>query len=353
MEKSRDNNFNIIRLLAAIMVMSGHMAYIMGGDRPILLGQEVHALGVKLFFLIGGYLITKSFESEPSVRKYIIKRFFRIWPPLVVAVLVTALFIAPIFSSYSLKEYYSNPSVLLYCVRNIMFFPVFSLPGVFENNPYPNAVNGSLWSLPIEVFMYIMVPIVVLTIFKKKLKQNFIMMFIFTSVFCIAQILHLRFFLDKHLIIYGSDLAQAMDLIPFYMIGMLFTFEDMKRYLNIQAAIILLILCSSIKTSMELEYLIIYTVFPYVIFSVALIKLPFFGRKFPSKRFEISYGLFLFGFPIQQCVQCWVMSNNITMTFFAELLISLLLTGILAYFMHNLVEDKCNKLSKMILRKIN
>ena len=51
--EKRDNNFNIIRFVAAIMVMAGHMAYIGGYTLPTLWGEGIQALGVKIFFLIG------------------------------------------------------------------------------------------------------------------------------------------------------------------------------------------------------------------------------------------------------------------------------------------------------------
>ena len=75
---SRENNFNIIRFMAAIMVMAGHMAYIGGYSLPILWGQGIQSLGVKIFFLIGGYLISKSWLSDPNPLRYSIKRIFRI-----------------------------------------------------------------------------------------------------------------------------------------------------------------------------------------------------------------------------------------------------------------------------------
>ena len=67
---SRENNFNIIRFMAAIMVMAGHMAYIGGYSLPILWGQGIQSLGVKIFFLIGGYLISKSWLSDPNPLRY-------------------------------------------------------------------------------------------------------------------------------------------------------------------------------------------------------------------------------------------------------------------------------------------
>ena len=351
-ENNRENNFNIIRLLAAFMVISGHMGHIMGTGRPVLMGQEVHTLGVKIFFLIGGYLITKSYESDHSIVKYAIKRFFRIWPPLVVSVLITALFIAPFFSTYSISDYYKDPLLVYHCVRNIMLYPIFALPGVYTNNPLPNTVNGSLWSLPVEVMMYVWVPIIVLIVFGKKEKINFILMLFITAISCVMQIMHVLYFQNVHLIIYGSDLAQAMDLIPFYLIGMLFTFKYLKKYLNIQVAVLLLIICSSITVPFEYGYLLTYTVFPYIVFSIAFAKNPFFGSKIPTRKWEISYGLFLFGFPIQQSVESLVIENNIQLDFIVELLISLSLTVVLAFLLHNFIEENVVRLSKVLINKI-
>lgn len=78
--EKRDNNFNIIRFVAAIMVMAGHMAYIGGYTLPTLWGEGIQALGVKIFFLIGGFLIAKSWESDSNPVRYMTKRVFRIFP---------------------------------------------------------------------------------------------------------------------------------------------------------------------------------------------------------------------------------------------------------------------------------
>lgn len=61
----RENNFAALRLIAALMVISGHMGYIVGSSIPTLFGRQIQSLGVYIFFLIGGYLITKSWMSDP------------------------------------------------------------------------------------------------------------------------------------------------------------------------------------------------------------------------------------------------------------------------------------------------
>ena len=84
MEKTdHRNNFNVLRLLAAYMVIVGHMYVLMGHAPEIILGSFVHEIGVFIFFLVGGYLITKSYLSDSNVVRYGIKRIFRIFPALI------------------------------------------------------------------------------------------------------------------------------------------------------------------------------------------------------------------------------------------------------------------------------
>ena len=180
--EKRDNNFNIIRFVAAIMVMAGHMAYIGGYTLPTLWGEGIQALGVKIFFLIGGFLIAKSWESDSNPVRYMTKRVFRIFPALIAFTLVAAYVIGPILSTLTINEYFQSPLVRNY-LRNILLFPAYSLPGVFETNPYPNAVNGSLWTLPIEFAMYILVPIILILAGKKKEKRY---SFAFVSVITVV-----------------------------------------------------------------------------------------------------------------------------------------------------------------------
>ena len=62
----RDNNFTMIRFIATIFVFAGHMGFIRGGEPPFLAGFFLHEIGVGILFLIGGYLITQSWLSDPD-----------------------------------------------------------------------------------------------------------------------------------------------------------------------------------------------------------------------------------------------------------------------------------------------
>lgn len=264
----RTNNFNIIRLMAAFMVMAGHMGYILGSNIPMLWGQGVQSVGVKIFFLLGGYFISRSWMSDPCLQRYGIKRIFRIFPPLIVYVLLATFIIGPLLSELTVKEYFVNPQTYIY-LKNILLYPIYALPGVFVTNPYPNAVNGSLWTLPVEIFLYILIPIVISGLcIKSKEKKSFEMIGILTVLICLFQIVHLLVFPEWRLVIWGTDVAQAFTLIPYYFLGMLFNFPWMKKILNLQAAVILALVYTCLNLSAAFSELILYLVLPYLIFSV-------------------------------------------------------------------------------------
>ena len=95
--------------------MAGHMAYIGGYTLPTLWGEGIQALGVKIFFLIGGFLIAKSWESDSNPVRYMTKRVFRIFPALIAFTLVAAYVIGPILSTLTINEYFQSPLLEIIC----------------------------------------------------------------------------------------------------------------------------------------------------------------------------------------------------------------------------------------------
>jgi len=153
----KDNNLNLLRLIAAFMVLYAHSFAFYGNSPPVFLGLTSYGgLGIDIFFIISGYLIVKSWDSTPSAINFLSKRALRIFPALVVVVLMSMLVLGPIFTTLSIGEYFAHPQFLPH-LKNIILSPVFYLPGVLEHARVPNAVNGSLWSLPVEFFMYVVV----------------------------------------------------------------------------------------------------------------------------------------------------------------------------------------------------
>ena len=255
-----NNNFSIIRLSAAYFVLAGHMYALLNNAPPMFLFNSVQRLGIIIFFIIGGYLITKSWMRDTNYIRYLIKRVLRIVPPLVVFVLLAACVVGPIISSLSIKEYFNHISFKLY-FKNIIFSPHYSLPGVFESNLYPNAVNGSLWSLPVEMFMYLIIPI----IYELGKKKKGLIHFIITVFICALSVYQLAYYPEWRLVVWGTDIAQALSIMPFYFIGSFFATIELKpNYLNLQIAIIIVFVFSGIiirssilNHTLEYNYLLI------------------------------------------------------------------------------------------------
>lgn len=156
----RDNNLNLIRMVAATAVLVSHAF-------PISLGAEArqpltaatgHSLGslsVYVFFVISGFLIAQSFDRSSSVRRFVSARFLRLIPGLFVSVTLVALVMGPLATTLPLQDYFSDRTTWMSILRNTaMAWPEYTLPGVFETNPYPT-VQGSIWTLFHEALCYV------------------------------------------------------------------------------------------------------------------------------------------------------------------------------------------------------
>ena len=163
---SRDNNFDALRLIAAISVIFSHSFLIAQGTQnhePLiwLTGRQsiLGLAGVFVFFTISGYLVTQSWERTESASRYLLKRCLRIFPGIVVALVLSAFVLAPIVTTLPLAEYFARPEPYRYVASNAMLsVKVHELPGVlFVDNPVGLEINGSLWTLRYEFMMYLMV----------------------------------------------------------------------------------------------------------------------------------------------------------------------------------------------------
>ena len=151
---SRSNNFDALRLVAALLVIWGHQFAIMGRSVPLFWHNEPGAVGVVLFFAISGYLVTISWLADPHLLRFAARRALRIWPGLIAAVLLCVGVLGPLVSTLPAAEYWSHSLTRGY-FANMWLDTRYALPGVFDSNPFPSSVNGPLWTIPLEVTCYV------------------------------------------------------------------------------------------------------------------------------------------------------------------------------------------------------
>ena len=158
----RDNNFNLVRLLAAGCVLLSHSWPLSGTPgEPFerFANFSLGHFGVDIFFVVSGFLVTGSLFARGTLRSFVRARSLRIFPALTASAFGAALVIGPLVTRLPLATYLVSPLTWLYALLNCTTWPwgvVWQLPGVFAGNPGGDAVNGALWSLPWELTMYAM-----------------------------------------------------------------------------------------------------------------------------------------------------------------------------------------------------
>lgn len=344
----RENNFGVIRLLGALVVIIGHMYTLVGQAVPSILWNTVNSLGVAIFFCIGGYLITLSWLREPNFIRYMVKRVFRIFPLLIVCVLITVFVLGPLLTDLSVGEYFSHPLTWAY-LKNMALNINYALPGVFTDNIIANSVNGSIWCLPVELVLYVVIPIYISIGSCMPEKVRNVYYWIAAAAVCILGAVWTTWFYDTHYVFYNMDFSQAILIVPYYFVGSLVAVCKLEKYLNLQIASIAVILGAGFNfLPAPFVYIAAYILIPYVILSIALAEKPVFAKL---NNLDISYGMFLFSFVIQQIlVQVWV-RQGWELNVYVLMILSILLSIMVGFAGEKLVEKPMGKLCKKILAR--
>lgn len=353
--EGRNNNFGTLHLIAAMFVLYGHQCAMLSQGAPRILGCEIHAVGVKLIFLISGYLITKSLLSEKKdgwagCKIYMIKRIGRLYPEYIFCLLITVFFFGPLFSPLSMMDYLTNKSWMRYFFCNLGLFPIYDLGGIFLDNPYAGAVNGSLWTMPVEVFMYAVLLLFGL-VCKKSKRRNFIYG-ILTIVVVYASLVRFSFCPEARYVLYGTDWISALNVMPYILVGGLFYVFDFRKILNVQYALAFVLLANMIPMNTAfVRELVSLLVLSYVVFSLGLSSEQ--NLKLRRLKSEYAYGIYLWGFVIQQSVvQVLVVRNGLAGDILPIFCISAIITYLLAAFSYEVIYSPCGELCRKWIKKI-
>jgi peptidoglycan/LPS O-acetylase OafA/YrhL len=160
-EGRSENNFDMLRLVAALIVLFGHSFDLTARLEPLAQINEIGwgSVGVLIFFSISGFLVARSWDYAPRLGAFTLKRALRLLPALIVVLVLSAVILGPLASSLSPGAYFSDPATKSYVLDNALLQTNYVLPGVFVHTIYPNAVNGSLYTLPVEVKAYLLLAI--------------------------------------------------------------------------------------------------------------------------------------------------------------------------------------------------
>ena len=282
------DNFAWLRHAAALLVLWAHSYALSlhGGREPLSRlsgGFDAGRFAVYLFFAISGFLLAVSLQRNDSLPRNAWHRFLRIYPAYAVCLAVCVFGFGAAFTRLPLADYFVDAETWSYFVRNALPISMQShLPGVFERHPFPNVVNASLWSLGWEIRWYAYFGVLALLgLFRRRA------LFTVFALVLTALTVH-----DKGLP--QPDAADSTVFTPLFLLAALAALWRDRLPLSWRALAALTLLTVLLAHTRFVGSLLIVTCI-YLVLCVAY-RLP----PLPPPKADWSYGLFLYGAPVQQ-----------------------------------------------------
>lgn len=302
-EKSADhlcNNFNLLRLILASLVIFSHAPVLLDGDetreplRSIFHTLTLGEIAVDGFFLLSGYLIVKSWVSDPDPLNFLKKRILRIYPGFILASLISAFVVGPLGAA-DVVQYFAQFPTIGY-LKTVVLLRIPEVPRVFAGNPHP-AVNGSMWTIAFEFLCYLLV-LGMGTVGALKSRV------VWGVCTCIAlALLALRGF---HAVMPGGIHLEheSFRLVPiFFLGGCYYFYRDRIVFKHAVAACLAVVFCAAMYDARIAEFgAVVAGSYLLFFFALARIRALAWFNRLP----DVSYGVYLYAWPVKKLLIWYV-----------------------------------------------
>jgi peptidoglycan/LPS O-acetylase OafA/YrhL len=340
--ESRSNNLNAMRLALATMVMFSHsfaLSYGAKGVEPLAAftrRQETFgSLAVDLFFAISGMLITASWFHSKSMADFLMRRILRIYPGFIVALGFSGALTWLCCPDFRQKLGHGLRWLQLLLTDAVNLDSLSAAwPGTFAHNPFPGYSNGSLWTIPKEFNCYLLVALIGLfCLYKRRI-------WILMAAIAVSLLYAWEFFFVTPAPFDSQSNPQnsSFRFFAYFLVGMLFwLFRDKIRFTWPLALVCAgaLLVASRFPPFFSLAFLPMGT---YLALYAGLTK-PVRVTRW-TEATDISYGIYLYAFPVQQFVAMFPQMRSATL----NLLTSVPTTVVLAFLSWTLVEHRFLKM---------
>ncbi len=332
---NRPAGFDYMRLVLATSVILVHGFAVTGSkahEFSMWSGPDRGIIGLILptFFALSGFLVTGSLERNKSLASFLGLRVIRLIPALAFEVIISAFVLGTIFTQYSLSSYFGSPTFRAYFL-NIVGDIHFYLPGVFSHNPDVPRVNEQLWTIPWELKCYL--ALAALAVFGIANRRRLLLW-----GFLSAQVLVILYIIRHP---YYDPVFPGKILVGCFLAGVLaFKYRD-----RIPASILL----AACAAALTIAGLLVPDAYYFISLPVAYLAC-YLGTLNPRRTWivssgDYSYGLYLYGFPIQQAFTAlgsWTYNPAL------DLCVALPVTFIVAWTSWHFVERPALRLKRCI-----
>lgn len=328
-----NNSLNALRLMMAVLVIVAHSWWLTGlGPGPAVAGGQLGSWAVVVFFGISGYLITRSRLTATPAR-FFLARFLRIMPGLAACLLVVAFIFAPLSAALGRRTYDAGAAAE-YVVRHISLIgtqlgetPIGdTLSGVTGADRW----NSPLWTLFWEVFCYLIVGLLAFT--KRELFRAAVVLLFVASTVCLV----LQVFAHGSS---GDVWTPILAPMTTFLAGsLLFLFRD---HVSAGHAAVWMAL-GTLAVSFMAGNFIAFCHLPLAYLIIRFGASPVLHRV--GSKFDISYGMYIYGWPVQQLLVLAGLHTVVPLGVFA--LVSVAATAPVAWLSFVLVERPAQRLGK-------
>ena len=343
--RGRDNNFNLIRMVAAYAVLVSHSFVVALGTResePLreTLGMTIGSIAVDVFFVTSGFLVTASLLTRQSTMEFVWARILRIYPALLVMLFITVFGLGPFFTTHHWNAYFTSPTLYKYLLKcsTLIMGVTYELPGVFQTNPFKNSVNSSLSTMPNELRMY---AILAASWVFLKVTPKFRLK-IFECLIVVSAVLAWVFVVLTQFNVFEKNVLSWL----------FFMFSSGSAYYILRDRIVLSRFFFAIAVGALIVSLFLSAINPHLFFltySLTLAYTLFYVAYIPSgfireynKLGDYSYGFYIYAFPVQQSTVALLPGVSVL----AMVIISSLITLVLAVLSWHLLEKRALKLKE-------
>jgi peptidoglycan/LPS O-acetylase OafA/YrhL len=330
----RNNNFNLLRIGAALAVVLSH-SFILTGNEPNALLRILGYVSVNCFFLISGFLVFKSLLDRKSVPQFLRARALRIYPALLFSVLLCVFVVGLLFTTHSLQAYFLESQTISFLIQNSVLLVgdvVYHLTAVFNQGEVGSWVNAPIWTVFFEVYMYLGLAVIALVFqpstpsFEKRLK---------TIIGCLA-ILSMAAFLaeTEFKFITHTTFSNLVRFTALFSMGAALYLHRSHIRLSPWLFLAMVVLIGLSSSNPLLFNSTFYLFLGYLLLCLAYLPGGYL-LKF-NQLGDYSYGVYIFAYPIQQAlVLCIPNIHSIELFLF-----SAVLTLMLAVFSWHFIESK-------------
>jgi peptidoglycan/LPS O-acetylase OafA/YrhL len=294
----RPSGFDYMRLSLAASVVTMHTVIVSYGQlteiamwhSPL---RSALRLILPMFFALSGFLVAGSLERCRTIGMFLGLRVIRIFPALTVEVVMSALVLGPIFTTLPLRQYFAGHEFHVYFL-NVLGDIHYNLPGVFATNPFPRRINGQLWTVPFELYCYATLTVLALL---GAVKRRWITP-LGGVLLTIAYLVREHFQAGGIIPMVSGPLPGVMLVVCFIFGVSLFLYREKVVYSRVGAVAALLVSAVLVGYTPYGEY-VAPAVIAYLTVALGLTN-P--RRLTVVQGADYSYGLFLYGYPIQQTI---------------------------------------------------